>query len=151
MKDMKHTMIPSLLAGVALFTAQAGAAVLFSDDFSGTGSGTGFSDNWSAGTISGDEITVASATSFRTLTSNITTSTADFWFVNLTITGTSSGWGGLSFYDGGTEDMFYGSDGATTTWEFDTTAISDQTSTVPNFTGVETLLIAHVTSTSIDM
>lgn len=147
-----HKTLSAALIGAAFLTANAGASVLFTDDFSSTTSGSGFSDNWSGGTISGGEIDVNNTTSFRQFTSTINTGTMDFWFVsNLTVTGTSSGWAGLSFFDGGNEDGFFGSDGGSTNWEFDTDGMGDQTSTVANFTGVETLLITHITSTSIDM
>ena len=152
MKDMKHTMIPSLLAGAALFTAQAEQPSSSPTTSLAQAAEPAFRTTGARARSPAMKSPSHPPPRSVPLTSNITTSTADFWFVsNLTITGTSSGWDDSSFYDGGTEDMFSGSDGATTTWEFDTTAISDQTSTVPNFTGVETLLIAHVTSTSIDM
>jgi len=134
------------------FANSAQAAIIFSDDFSAVGSGTGFSDNWSAGTISGGEITVGNTTSYRTFTSAIDTTSMDFWLsAKVTVTGSTSGWAGLSFFRGTDEDLFFGSDGGSSNWEFDTDSTSDQTSTVANFTGVETHLVAHVVHNSIDM
>ncbi len=141
------------LALVGILTTGASATVLFSDDFSAVGSGTGFSDNWSAGTISGGEIAVASTTSYRTLTSSITTNTADFWLdAKLEMSNkTGSTWAGLSFFNGGTEDMFFGADSASSAWEFDTRGMGDQTSTVSVVNDAMTHIVAHITSTSIDM
>ena len=94
---MKRIMIG--LAMVAMFAGNSGADILFTDDFSSSSSG--WSDNWTAGTISGGAITVTdNATSFRTLTTNIDTSIMDFWYVaNLTVSGDSSQWVGLSFFN----------------------------------------------------
>ncbi len=144
-----------LTVGIVLAAALAGnamASIIFTDDFSGEGSGTGWSDTWSAGTISDGSINVPNTTSFRELTTNMDPQDVDFWFVsNLKMNGNSGNWVGLSFFNGGTEDLFFGMDGGTTTWEFDTRAMGDQTSSVPVLFGVNQLLIAHVTAGSIDM
>lgn len=132
----------------------APAAILFYDDFSATGSGTGWASgsSWSSGSINDGKIVVTGSTSFRDLNTAIDTATADFWFMSrLTITQPSYSWAGISFYYGGSEDLFFGSDNASTTWEFDTVDIEDQNASVENFSGQEVLLVAHISPNQISM
>jgi len=158
MKMTKMIVTMCVLLTVALSSGTASAVVLFSDDFSGAGSGTGFSDSWDGGTYTDGQLVLTGPTgtekvyAYRTLSTTIDTATMDFWMsIDMTITGTASGWGGFSIFAGTTEDFFVGSDSASATWEFDTQGYGDQTSTVPNFTGVETHVLVHITADSVQM
>lgn len=151
---MKKIMTGVVLA--AMLAGNAGASILFTDDFSGAGSGTGWSDSWSAGTISGGNIDVNNTTSYRTLTTTIDTDAMDFWYVaNVKVTGTSTGWAGLSFFAGTDEDFFAGSNGSGTKWGYRTDLLSDlnggNNTGIDNFTGVDTLVVTHITASSISM
>jgi hypothetical protein len=154
MKAHTKTIIASAIASMAILAGSANATVLFSDDFTGSGSGTGFAaeSSWSdSPTISGGELSI-SGTSFRDLGTGITTATMDFWFVaNLSLTSPTTKWGNISFYAAGIESAYFGADTATANWEFDTDATGDQESSVAIVDGAMTLLIAHITSDSISM
>jgi hypothetical protein len=153
-----NRLLISLLALSAALSSQAHSGVLFSDDFSDSGSGTGFatSSTWSNAAASGGAIVVTEQNDvYRKLASTIPIASADFWFVvNLTYTGTTipeDGYFGISFYDGTNESLFFGSDTESTTWEFDTSKSDDQTSSIPNYTGQPTRLVAHITGNRIDL
>ena len=124
---MKKRII-TLIAVTGLSASCAMAEIIFSDDFTSSGSGTGFvaESSWSdSPTISGGELSI-SGTSFRDLGTGITTSTMDFWFVaNLSLADKTT-WGNISFYDDTTESAYFGADTGSTKWEFDTLNTDDQ-------------------------
>jgi hypothetical protein len=144
-----NKLLASILCAFVLVASQASAAIIFSDDFSSGTSGTGFTDVWNAGTISGGVITVSGAQSYRYVSSTMSAGT-NFWFVcNLTVSGNASKWGGLNFYSGTTEKNFFGTGTGNYVWKINKPIATF--STVTNFTGVASKLVMHFTSTSIDM
>ena len=154
MKNRINKTILALFAGAALLTTHAHADVLFSDDFSASGSGSGWAaaTTWSAGTLSGGEIAVTGAQSFRDFSAPITTSGMDLWLVsNMRMSAPSSSWGGYNFYNGTDWDLFFGSDSGSTDWSFDVKGVADYDTTIPNYNDLPTLLVAHITDSAVDM
>jgi len=158
MKKKLTTTLAGLLATV--FTVNAN--LLFYDDFASTGSGQGFaaSSSWDTnGILNNGTLTVddnGTKVSFRNLATGIDTAGADFWFVaNMTVTGdTSTGgnWAGISFSDGSTEDLFFGSDSASDNWEFSNKGgNNDEETSIANYQGTKTLVVAHIAETSMNM
>lgn len=134
----------------------ARAALLLSDDFSSVGGGTGWqaASSWDgAASISGGKIS-HSGQSFRTFASPISIGSADFWFATrIALSGDSSRWGAISFYDGTDEDVYFGTDSASTVWEFGNgSEFPDQSTSVSSFNQPSAVrLLAHVTTSKIDM
>ena len=151
MNRILKVILGVIIAGIS---GNVSASVIFSDDFSSSGSGTGFApaSTWSDGTLSGGELSVTGAESFRDFATNITTATMDFWLVsNMKIDGSSTSWGGMNFYDGGTWELFFGSDSGSTAWSFDINPSPDVETTIPAFNAQSRLLIAHITDSTVDM
>lgn len=157
---MKKTKISTFLtiifATSGSLAGGANASVLFHDDFSTNGGGTGWASSsvWDGdASISGGQ-TSHSGQSFRSFNTPIQVGTMDFWSVmEVALTGTSSRWGAISYYDGSDEDLYFGSDSASTTWEFGNAGeISDQTTTIASFNQPSTaLIVAHITTSTVDM
>ena len=116
---MKNKIILSFLSIAALIASNANAAIIASDDFSASGSGTGWasSTDWGSNLNSGTYS--ATTENFRDFAA--TTSSADgseIW-VSVEISLSGSTWGGISFFDGGTEKVLFGRDTNNAFWGID--------------------------------
>ncbi len=114
---MKRRLLALLIMMVAGFHAhQASAVLLLSEDFTGTGNTTGlqYTDPVSSTTIGGTEPNGAKregsgSTTFYSLGSSVNSGTV--YFSVLYNQPANNNWGGFSYYDGGTEKLFFGDAG----------------------------------------
>jgi hypothetical protein len=120
---MKNKIILSFLSIAALIASNANAAIIASDDFSASGSGTGWasSTDWGTGNVS-DGTYSATTENFRDFAA--TTSSADgseIWVsVEISLSASTQGsWGGISFFDNVGEKVLFGRDSNNAFWGID--------------------------------
>ncbi|MEM7011516.1 MAG: PEP-CTERM sorting domain-containing protein [Verrucomicrobiota bacterium] len=153
--------LPKILAATIAATLFAGASnlsdsLLFSDDFTANGGGTGWAGGsvWDgAAAFSGGEIS-HSGESFRTMATPITLATMDFWMATeMRLSGDSSSWGAITFFNGTDAGVYFGTDSASTDWEFGNGGVfSDQNTGIPSFNqGSNAFLLAHITTNTVDL
>lgn len=114
---MKRRLLMLLTTLFVCFHAhQASAVLLLSEDFTGTGNTTGlqYTDPGSSTTVGGTESNGAKregsgSTTFYGLGSSVNSGTV--YFSVLYNQPSNFNWGGFSFYDGGTEKLFFGDAG----------------------------------------
>jgi len=114
MKVKKKTkLLLGLLVVMAmsfLLASSANADVLAFDDFSSSGSGTGWAagSSWTGGSLGASGYTVSwGGTSFRPFEASILDSN-DPLYVGFDFTRSSDTWAGVSLFNGGSEELFMG-------------------------------------------
>lgn len=138
------TITLTSVAAASLLACNLNAAIIAEDDFSGLGSGTGWAaaSDWGAGNVSGGEYS-ASGQNFREFASTINnTSGTEFW-VSLDVAIASNSWGGISFYNGGTEVLLFGRDTTTEFWGIDGNNVTDTYTTTPWVAGESVRLLGR--------
>lgn len=114
---MKTKLIPLLVVLLGGLHAQnASAVLLLSEDFTGTGNTAGleYTDPGTGATLGGTDANGGKQEGFGTTTFyglSGTVSSGTVYFSVLYRQPVNSNWGGFSFYDGGTEKLFYGDAG----------------------------------------
>lgn len=118
---MKRKIAAIAAVSAAIFVHQASATPLIAEDFTGTGnamglqytdpgSGTTIGDlNASSARSEGSPVFGAYSTTFFDLTAPINTESV--YFSVLFTQPVADNWGGVSFFDGGTERLFFGNPG----------------------------------------
>ncbi len=168
--NSKNRILTGLLAGAAVLSSHASAAVLFSDDFSSLDGGTGWaaSSTWTTATNGGTRGIVdgamvltktdsSNSNTFRALATPIAVTGADFWFVaNYTYTGTrpkAETFFGIQFTIGdiNSTDNFIGANTGATNWRFIQNGNTRDTSPATAVTSSLAQVVMHFTESRLDM
>ena len=119
-----------MMGAATLTLSQVNAALIASDDFSAEGSGTGFAaaSNWGTGNVSGGEYSTGTE-NFRNFAVTTPSSNTEYW-ASIEFSLAANSWGGLSFFNGGSEVLLLGRDTGHAFWGIDGRFVADTYSTV---------------------